>query len=100
MAGPDSIAPSAVVARAPEQVFTEMGEEIVLLGLRKGRYFGLDGVAADVWRHLNEPRRFDEVVDLVVTEYEVERAPAESDLTTFLRDLEAEGLIEIDATRE
>jgi hypothetical protein len=92
---PRPIPSSAVVTRAPEQVSTSIAEEIVLLGLRTSRYFGLDGVGADVWRHLAEPRRFESLVEHVLENYDVERGPAESDLTVFLRELESEGLVDI-----
>jgi hypothetical protein len=90
-----SIDPASSITRAPEQLSTEIADEVVLLGLRNSRYFGLDGVGADVWRWLEEPRRFDELVDAILAEYDVERAPAEADLTSFLRELETEGLVEI-----
>lgn len=95
MSEPRPIAPSAVITRAPEQLSTSIADEIVLLGLRTSRYFSLDGVGADVWRHLTEPRRFDTLVELVLENYAVDRGPAESDLTAFLRELEAEGLVDI-----
>jgi hypothetical protein len=95
MSEPRPIAPSAVIARVPEQVSTTIADEIVLLGLRTSRYFGLDGVGADVWRQLAEPQRFDTLVDHVLEEYDVERGSAEMDLTVFLRELETEGLVDI-----
>ena len=49
---PAAIDPAAIVSRAPEQLATEVADEIVLLGLRRSRYFGLEGVGADVWRRL------------------------------------------------
>jgi hypothetical protein len=98
MSEPRRIAPSAVIARAREQVSTNIADEIVLLGLRASRYFGLDGVGADVWRHLAEPRSFEALVAHVLENYDVERGPAESDLTVFLRELESEGLVDISVT--
>jgi hypothetical protein len=95
MPDPEPIAPSSRVARAPEQLSTEIADEVVLLGLRRSRYFGLEGVGATVWKCLVEPQRFDFLVDAVVREYDVDRSPAAADLTLFLRELEAEGLVEI-----
>lgn len=94
------IDPASRITRAPEQLSTEIADEVVLLGLRKSRYFGLDGVGADVWRWLVEPMRFDALLDAILADYDVERAPAEADLTLFLRDLEAEGLVEISRPAE
>lgn len=96
----EPIAPSSRVARAPEQLSTEVADEVVLLGLRRSRYFGLEGVGATVWRCLVEPQRFDLLVEVVVREYDVERGTAEADLSLFLRELEAEGLVEIGRASE
>ena len=92
---PAPIDPASPISRAPEQLSTEIADEVVLLGLRKGRYFGLDGVGADVWRWIEEPRRFDALLDAILADYDVDRGPAQDDLTRLLRDLEAEGLVEI-----
>jgi hypothetical protein len=97
MSEPRTIASTALISRAPEQVSTAIADEIVLLGLRTSKYFGLDGVGADVWRLLAEPQRFEALVEYVLENYDVDRGPAESDLVVFLRELEAEGLVEIDA---
>ncbi len=92
---PTPIDVASVIERAPDQLATEVADEVVLLGLRNSRYFGLDGVGADVWRWLEQPMRFDALVDAVLAEYDVEQEPARVDLVAFLRELEAEGLVVI-----
>ena len=37
---------------APEVVAEEFSQEIVVLNLSSGKYFGLEGLAADLWRDL------------------------------------------------
>jgi hypothetical protein len=88
--------------RSAAAVKRVVGEHAVLLptegALPEGvLLFLLDGpVAAQVWEGLSEPRTLDELVDLVVEGFGVERSVAEADLVTFLGQVEAAGLLEVD----
>src|SRR5688500_11063818 len=63
--------PASRVVVSDEQVFTTLGGEAVILGLRDGVYYGLDAVGARVWALLSEPRRVPELVDAIVAEFDV-----------------------------
>jgi Coenzyme PQQ synthesis protein D (PqqD) len=45
---------STVVAAA-EQVSSEIGEEVAILDLKAGTYYGLDAVGARIWELIQEP---------------------------------------------
>ena len=78
----------------PEQViFREMGDEMVLLDLESGLYFGVDGVGQRIWETFAEGRNLEEAVAVVVAEYEVEEAQAQADVIAFVRDLVDRGLL-------
>ncbi|HEV7993958.1 MAG TPA: PqqD family peptide modification chaperone [Gemmatimonadaceae bacterium] len=76
-----------------EQVFTTLGGEAVILGLRDGVYYGLDAVGARVWELLVEPRLVSELVAAIVGEFDVTPERCERDLVTLLDDLAARGLV-------
>jgi len=64
------------------------------------RLFSLDGVAIDIWNALGKPCAVTSLVDLLVGEYSVGREKAESDVSGFLRDLLARGLVVEEETSE
>ena len=85
-----------------DQVFTTLGGEAVILGLRDGVYYGLDAVGARVWALLAEPRRVPELVEAIVAEFDVTAEECERDVLALLdqlaaRDLVREASIAIDA---
>ena len=78
----------------PEQViFRQMGDEMVLLDLESGLYFGVDGVGQRIWETFAEGRNLEEAVAVVVAEYEVEEAQAQADVIAFVRNLVDRGLL-------
>ena len=76
-----------------EQVFTTLGGEAVILGLRDGVYYGLDSVGARVWALLAQPRSVAELVTTIVAEFDVTPERCEHDLIELLNDLAARGLV-------
>jgi Coenzyme PQQ synthesis protein D (PqqD) len=85
---------SSVVA-AKDQVSSDLGEEIAILDLKSGTYYGLDTVGARIWSLIQEPRFVEEIRDVLVSEYEVEPALCERDLIALLQRLAGEGLVEV-----
>jgi hypothetical protein len=63
------LSPDTTVAQSSQQVSCDLGDEIVVLSLRNGAYYGLDPVAARIWALLAEPRRVAAIRDTLVSEY-------------------------------
>lgn len=55
----------------------------------------LNETGAFLWRHLDEEKTKQELLDLMLEEYEVDNKTAESDLEKFIEKLEAAGILEI-----
>ena len=85
---------SSVVVAAKDQVSSDLGEEVVILDLKNGVYYGLDAVGARIWNLIQEPKAVNEIRDVLLDEYEVEPEHCERDLLTLLEKLVAENLVE------
>lgn len=93
------ITPDATVVAAPQgQLSTTLAGEVVILDVEKGVYFGLANVGTLIWNLLQTPRRVSEIVDRIVSEYDIRRDVAENDLYALLADLAARGLIQVDGS--
>jgi len=78
----------------PQQVISrQMGDEMVLLDLESGLYFGVDAVGQRIWEAFAEGRNVEEAVAVVVAEYEVDQARAQADVIAFVRNLVDRGLL-------
>lgn len=78
-----------------DQLSTELGGEVVILGLRDSVYYGLTDVGARIWALLQTPRTLADLVQVIVREYDVSAEQAAGDLDRLLTDLHARGLVAI-----
>ena len=90
------ISRGSTVVVAKDQVSSDLGEEVAILNLKAGVYYGLDAVGARIWSLIQEPRKVDEIRDVLLEEYEVEPERCERDLFALLQRLASEGLIQVE----
>ena len=76
-----------------QAVARQVGDEIVVLHLGSGTYFGLDAVGARIWQLMGEGKSLDEICDVVLDEYEVSREDIERDIVALTKDLLAHDLV-------
>lgn len=89
------ITPSTRFKAAPDQVSTDLEDDVVILGLRSGGYFSLTNVGARIWALIQEPRSLAEVRDAIVAEYGVDPDVVEADAVEFLDHLTRVGLADV-----
>jgi hypothetical protein len=78
----------------PEHVLArKLDDEMVLLNLDSGEYFGLNDTGTRVWELLADGRDRDEVVDCLTEEFEVAAEVASSHVATLCDELLRAGLL-------
>ncbi|HTR21475.1 MAG TPA: lasso peptide biosynthesis PqqD family chaperone [Gemmatimonadales bacterium] len=92
---PGDITTRSVVVAAKDQVSSDLAGEAILLSLRTARYYGLDQVGQRIWELVQQPTLVADVRDAIASEYEVDLERCERDVLDLLRQLLAEGLVEV-----
>jgi hypothetical protein len=87
----------ATVARNDTLMSAPIDREIVFLNPSTDSYVALDDIGRRIWDLLEQPRRLEELVDLLAEEFEGQRETIRSDLVPFLAELEGEGIVTVDA---
>jgi hypothetical protein len=72
-----------------------MAGEVIILSLKSGMCYSLDGVAAKIWALAEKPISVSGICDSIRNEYEVQADACERDVQKFIEGLEAAGLIEV-----
>lgn len=85
----------ATVRLTKDQLATTIGDDVVLLGMKTGTYYGLEGVGAHIWNYLQKERTVGQIVDEVLSVFDAEREEVEQDVTGFVKTLEMEGLVTV-----
>ena len=74
-----------------------MDDEVVILSVERGSYFGLDEIGSEIWRRLETPVRVDALCETLVENYDAERSIIERDVLALLEKLVAEELVTLAA---
>lgn len=88
-----ALTPDSVVVASRDQVAADLAAEFIILGLRDGVYYGVDGVAARLWTLVQQPSRVGDLVRAISAEYAVAEDACRGDVLNFLADCEARGLV-------
>lgn len=87
----------SLVTRFGDHISSRLDEELVIMSITNGKYYGLDPIARRIWKLLEQPRRVWEICALIGEEYEVERERCEADILALLRHMRREKLIAVKA---
>ena len=90
---------SASVTALPDVMYRTVGDEAVLLNIKKETYFGLDPVGARMWAVLNESASIQAALESLLTEYDVSEPQLREDLEAFVEKLVEQGLVETRSSR-
>lgn len=74
-------------------VQSKIGEEVVMLDMESGFYFGLNSVASVIWGLLAEEIGFDKLIDQLMAQFDVERSLCESDTQELLEEMLEKNII-------
>jgi len=84
---------SSIVQLSSDHIAAPVDNEIVILSIKRGAYYGLNDVGSDIWQRLAAPVRVDALCDLLAEKYNADRATIERDVLALLEKLMAEGLV-------
>ncbi len=59
--------------QSKQVVQSKIDDEVVMMDIESGFYFGLNSVASIIWELLKDGKTVDELADYLITEYDVNR---------------------------
>ncbi|MTK54526.1 PqqD family protein [Paludibacter sp.] len=62
----------------------ELDDNQVMMHLENGKYFGLNPVGKRIWALLDQPKSFEEIIGILLTEFEVEEKLCRKEVLEFL----------------
>lgn len=83
------------LVRGKDVVHKEIESESVLLNLDSGNYYTLNKTGSFVWSLVDGKKNITDIVGQIVDRFDVDREEAGRDAETLIKDLIAEGLIQL-----
>ncbi|MFP4059898.1 MAG: lasso peptide biosynthesis PqqD family chaperone [Bacteroidales bacterium] len=84
---------NSIIQRKTELLFSKMDEEVVMMNIDKGEYYGLDEIGSRIWQILEKPVHFNDIIQTLTDEYDVEETTCRDDVAAFLKELHEKDLI-------
>ncbi len=72
---------------------SKIGDEVVMLDMDSGFYFGLNSVASIIWGKLEKEVSFDEIISDLLNEYNIDKITCENETKIFLDQLLSKNII-------
>jgi hypothetical protein len=91
------LAPNTRVKATSDQVSSELGQEVVILHVKNGIYYGLDQVGVVIWKKLQEGCQVSDIVGSVMSEFDVGAKQCEEDVFRILSELIDAQLVQVEA---
>lgn len=84
-----------IISKNPEIDATDLDGEVVMMNMEKGQYFMMNDVGSRIWEIIEEPIKVSEIINALLSEFEVEREECENTVMEFLNDLNYGDLIRV-----
>jgi hypothetical protein len=72
---------------------SRVGDEVVMLDVESGYYFGLNSVASVIWDMMKEKIELNTLVENLMKEFEVDKATCELDTVELLEEMKGKKII-------
>ena len=85
----------SIVQRDPEVIAAEADQELIMVSLAKGSYYGVSDVAREIWEAIELPKRVSDLINDLTASYCIDRLSCEEQTLSFLEALLDEGLLQV-----
>ena len=87
---------NSTLAVSKDVVSCDLEEEVAMLNLKDGVYYGLDPVGARIWNLIQKPTKISAILETLIKEYDVEEERCKNDLIELLEELQEKELVKIE----
>ena len=84
-----------IVVVADEVVSCDLDGEAAILDIKDGIYYGLDPVGAKIWNLIQKPLVIDEIIKIILNEYDVDKDQCTNDILELIEELLDNRLVKV-----
>jgi len=86
---------NSIVQRDSEVVAAEADQDLIMVSIATGYYYGLSNVAREIWDAIERPKKISDLVQDLTTTYNIDAPSCEDQTLSFLKALLEEGLVQV-----
>ncbi len=73
--------------RNDDNLASKIHDEVVMVNITQGNYFGLNSVGSDIWELLQEPCSVEELCEKLMNDYDIDKESCLRDINSFIKEL-------------
>lgn len=89
------ITTESYIKRNNEVFASEIDEEVVMMNLKTGKYYGMDAIGSRIWELIEEKIQVKKVIETLLEEYDVSEEQCRKDVLAFFDELNAQNLVDV-----
>lgn len=84
-----------LITRNKGIVANQVGDEVVMMDMEKGKYFGMNKTGSYIWQLLEQPATVGELCERLVTDFGIPTEQCTTELNSFIEQMRKENIIAI-----
>ena len=86
---------NSIVQRDPEVISAEADQDLIMVSVASGSYYGVSDVAREIWDAIEHPKKVSDVVDDLIASHDIDSSSCGDQTLSFLEALLEEGLLQV-----
>jgi len=86
---------ATLISRGPNVLTAEVDGEILMMRIEGDGYFKVNDVGGDIWRRIEQPCSFAQLIDQLAAEYEASKATIAEDVRVWLGRMAAADIVRL-----
>ncbi len=86
---------NTIIQRVPDVIAAEMDQDLIMVSVANGCYYGVSDVAREIWDAIERPQKISDLIGSLAATYKVDSSSFEEQTLLFLESLRAEGLLQV-----
>lgn len=82
-----------LIARNKDILANLVGDEVVMMDMGKGKYFGVNKTGSYIWQLLEQPATIGELCDRLVADFGISKEQCTNELKPFIEQMQKENII-------
>ena len=87
---------NSIIQRDPDVITAQADQDLIMVSIASGYYYGLSDVAREIWDAIERPRRISHLIGDLTTNYQIDSFSCEQQTVSFLEALLDEGLLKVE----
>jgi hypothetical protein len=86
---------NSIIQRDTEVIMAEADQDLIMVSIATGHYYGVSDVAREIWDAIEHPKRVSDLVDDLTASYLIDSSSCGDQTLSFLQALLDEGLLQV-----